>query len=524
MNMKSTILYKAKTLFTIALMVAGAGCSDLKEKPDFINPDTFYKSAAELALGVNAVYDDLNSGGNGYFYDRYVFECLVGYQVGWEKGPLQYNIGNVNPADEYIEAFWGICYRSINRANAILETAETIKDPANEALIKRVKGEALYLRAFYYYSLLSYFDNAPITIKSTKNIEELPSNSGGKRALIDQIYADAKAAAELLPKSYTGVDMGRATQWAAKSILMKTQLWDEKWADAKATGEDIINNSGLKLFDDFAHNFDLAHENQGERIFEAQVSAAANASEYNVHSAHFNPEDFPSQLGGSGWSWLSATQEFRAAYDKNDKRIAGTFVESYPTGRFGLIDGAYPMVRWSATADYNLSRFGGVVKSDANPRDPAQLIFGKAWAAKIVELDKSNAATEKNTVYIRLSDILLGHSEACNEGGQGDPLISINKVRARAGLEPLKGLNQSSLRDAIIQERMQEFVFEQVMYPELRRKSKFGGSQDYLGDQIKHFAQKYKIDRAPKAKDYVLPVPLKELLGNPNVAQNPEWK
>ena len=522
--MKSAILYNIKSFVIVTLMVTGVGCSDLKEKPDFINPDTFYKSANELALGVNAVYDDLNSGGNGYFYDRYVFECLVGYQVGWEKGPLQYNIGNVNPADEYIEAYWGICYRSINRANAIIEVADAMKDPSNEALIKRVKGEALFLRSFYYYSLLSYFDSAPISTKSTQNIDELPSNSGGKRALIDQIYADAKAAAELLPENYTGVNIGRATKWAAKSVLMKAQLWDEKWADAKATGEEIITGSGLKLFDDFAFNFDLTHENQGERIFEAQVSASANASEYNVHSAHFNPEDFPSQLGGSGWSWLSATQEFRAAYDKNDKRIAGTFVESYPTGRFGLIDGAYPIVHWSATADYNLSRFGGVVKTDANPRDPSQMVFGKAWSAKTVELDKSNAATEKNTIYIRLSDILLGHSEACNESGQGDAFASINTVRARAGLQPLKGLTQKALRDAIIHERMQEFVFEQVMYPELRRKSKFGGTEDYLGDQIKHFAEKYKVDRAPKAKDYVLPLPLKELLGNPNVKQNAEWE
>lgn len=522
--MKFSLPYSNKIILSAMFLMSGISCSDLKEKPDFINPDTFYKSASELALGVNAVYDDLNSGGFGFFYDRYVFECLVGYQVGWEKGPLQYNIGNVNPSDEYIETYWGVCYRSINRANSIIETADAMVDPTNQALIQRVKGEALFLRSFYYYNLLSYFDNAPISIKSTQNINELPSNSGGKRALIDQIYADAKAAAEILPASYTGADVGRATKWAAKSILMKAQLWDEKWADAKATGEDIINNSGLKLFEDFAFNFDLTHENQGERIFEAQVSASANASEYNVHSAHFNPEDFPSQLGGSGWSWISVTQEFRAAYDKKDKRIAGTFVESYPTGRFGLVNGTYPIVTWSPTAEYNLSRFGGVVKSDANPKDPAQMIFGKAWAAKIVELDKSNAATEKNTIYIRLADILLGHSEACNESGQGDAFASINKVRARAGLDPLKGLSQSGLRDAIIHERMQEFVFEQVMYPELRRKSKFGGSQDYLGKEIKHFVEKYKIDRVLKAKDYVLPLPLKELLGNPNVTQNSEWK
>ncbi len=397
-----------------------------------------------------------------------------------------------------------ISYRSINRANAVIETADALKDPTNDALVKRLKGEAQFLRAFYYYGLLSYFDNPPLTTKSTKGISELPSNTGGKRAVIDQIYADAKAAAEVLPASYTGADRGRATKWAAKAILMKAQLWDEKWADAKATAEDIITNSGIQLFDNFAHNFDLAHENQGERMFEAQVSAAANANEYNVHSAHFNPEDYPSELGGAGWSWLSATQEFRASYDAKDKRIDGTFIETYPTGRFGKVDGAYPMVKWSPKADFNLSRFGGIVKSDANPRDPAQMIFGKAWSNKLVELGTNWTNTEKNTIYLRLADVLLGHSEACNESGQGDKFMGINKVRARAGWPALSGLSQSALRDAIIQEREQEFVFEQVMYPELRRKSKFGATPDYLGDHIKHYITKYNAGRTLKARDYVL--------------------
>jgi hypothetical protein len=342
--------------------------------------------------------------------------------------------------------------------------------------------------------------------------------------VIDQIYADAKAAAEVLPTTYPGTEAGRATKWAAKSILMKAQLWDEKWAEAKATAEDIINNSGIQLYENFGYNFDLAHENQGERIFEAQVSAAANASEWDVHSAHFNPEDYPSELGGAGWSWLSATQEFRAAYDSKDKRIDATFIESYPTGRLGKINGQYPIVKWSAKADFNLSRFGGIVKTDANPADPNQMIFGKAWSAKLVELGINYNNTEKNTIYIRLADILLGYSEACNESNTGDKFLGINKVRARADLTALSGLSQSALRDAIIMEREQEFVFEQVMYPELRRKSKMGGTPDYLGARINNYITKYKAGRTLKARDYVLPLPLKEIQGNPNVTQNKEWQ
>ncbi|WP_229204085.1 RagB/SusD family nutrient uptake outer membrane protein [Dyadobacter alkalitolerans] len=80
------------------------------------------------------------------------------------------------------------------------------------------------------------------------------------------------------------------------------------------------------------------------------------------------------------------------------------------------------------------------------------------------------------------------------------------------------------MRNAIIHERIQGFVFEQVMYPELRRKSKFGGPIDYLSKEIKHFVQKYNVDRVAKAKDYVLPRKVKELLRNLNVKQNATWQ
>lgn len=512
------------------LVLLSVGCSDLDETPDFISPDSFYASANELKLGVNAIYDDLTMGSGDWFnlfYNRYVFECVVGYQVGWEKQPLQYNLGNVTAQDDVIEAYWGQCYRSIYRANSIIGIADEIDDPANVELIKRLKGEAYFLRAFYYYGLLSYFDNVPLTTTAATNLDKLPSNSGGTRAVIDQIYLDAAAAAEVLPASYSGDDLGRATKWAAKTILMKAQLWDKKWIEAKATAEDIMNNSGIDLFDDFSYNFDVAHENQGERIFEGQVSGAANANEYSNHSAHFNPEDLPTDLGGAGWSWLSATQDFRGTYDDNDLRIEGTFVESYPTARTAKnASGNYPVVHWSKNASYNLSRFGGIVDPNANPNDPAALIFGKAWSSKITEIRSGGSwnLTEKNTIYLRYADVLLGHSEACNESATGNPFLGINQVRNRAGLGNVGALSQATLRDAIITERMQEFAFEQVMYPELRRKSTFGGNPDYLGDYIKKFSTKYNVGREVKAKDYVLPIPLKETLGNPSVTQNQPWQ
>ena len=202
------------------------------------------------------------------------------------------------------------------------------------------------------------------------------------------------------------------------------------------------------------------------------------------------------------------------------------FLESYPTARTKKdANGNYPIVTWSATAPYNLSRFGGIVDPNADPNDPSELVFGKAWSAKLTEQNRPSwTATERNTIYLRYADVLLGHSEACNESGTGDPYLGINEIRNRAGLPALSGLNQATLRDAIVNERMQEFAFEQVLYPELRRKSTFNGTPDYLGDHIRNFSTTYNVGRTPKAKDYVLPIPLREIQGNPNVTQNPEWQ
>ena len=279
------------------------------------------------------------------------------------------------------------------------------------------------------------------------------------------------------------------------------------------------------MFEDFAYNFDVEHENSGERIFEAQVSASANADEYNNHHAHYVPADLPNELGGVGWHWLNGTKAFRMRYDPSDKRIPGTFISEYPTNRIGLNSAdEFPTVRWSEDAPYNLSRFGGMVSADADPNNSEELIFSNGWVAKWVEIGiTAFALTERNIVYLRYADVLLGHSEAANESGTGDPYFGINEVRRRAGLEPLSGLSQSELRDAIVEERVLEFAFEQETYPELKRKSSFGGDPDYLGEYIQEFIDTYNVDRQLSPTDYVLPIPLNETLGNPNVEQNPGY-
>ncbi|MFK5972118.1 MAG: RagB/SusD family nutrient uptake outer membrane protein [Flavobacteriaceae bacterium] len=516
-----------RLLWVLAFAIPLVGCSDLEENPDFTTQDNFFGTAEQLELGVNGVYDGIGTGGEwfNHYYNRYVFECLVGYQVGWEKGPLDFQNGNVNSGDAYIAAYWKISYENINRANSIIQKADQLKEEGapNTALVDRVKAEALFLRAFYYYNLVRYFDDIPVTTQKTENDKDFPSNENGKRLALDLIESDLSMAAAILPEIYESANTGRATKWAAMALLVKAYLQDEKWNEARTTAETIINESGMTLFEDFANNFAVETENSGARIFEAQISASANSDEGLNYHQHFIPADLPNDLGGVGWHWLNGTQAFREKYDPNDKRIPGTFISEYPTTRVGPnSSGERPIVKWSADASYNLSRFGGLVAADADPDNPDELIFANAWSAKYTQVGLSNANnSEKNIVYLRLADVLLGHSEAANESGTGDSYLGINLVRERAGLGLLSGLSQDALRDAIVNERVLEFALECEIYPELKRKSTFGGSPDYLGDYIQDFIDTYNVDRTLSAKDYVLPIPLNEVLGNPNVTQNP---
>jgi len=527
-----------------ALVLTMAGCEDdLVQNPDFINPDTFYKDNAALEKGVNGVYANLggeNGGGEGrwfnWFYDRFVFEERVGYQVGWEKGPLAFQTGTETPSSGYIQAFWEISYQSINRANGAIEAARQlegeVQDPEKR---ERLMAEAQFLRGFLYYYLAAYFadgqQGVPLTTERTSGTTS--PQMASKSEIVQRVIDDASAAASNLPSTYEGANKGRATKWAAKTLLMKAHLMrgsmgnSQGWSNAASVAEDIMQNSPHSLYDDFINNWEVAHENEytGGRIFEGQVSASADAAQYSNAHAHFVP---PDHEFGQGWHWLWTTKKFRMRYDADDERIPGTFLQSYESVR---PDGATPedpvTVEWSADAPFEVSRFGGVVADGADPSNPDNLEYGGGWSRKWVENCGSRGcwnSTEKNIPYFRYADVLLGHSEACLEGASCDALSSLNTLRDKRGLSDLS-VSGAELRDSLVVEWMKEFAFEQKGFIFLKRKSSHNGSKkDYLAQWINDFGNTYNVDRSHREEDHIIPVPQREVNSNPNVSQHPIWQ
>lgn len=151
---------------------------------------------------------------------------------------------------------------------------------------------------------------------------------------------------------------------------------------------------------------------------------------------------------------------------------------------------------------------------------------------------------DRVSIMMRLAQIYLDYAEALNESspGQSDILNYLNLIRQRAGL-PLYGAGtgqisisgQDAIRTAIRNERRVELAFESSRYFDVRRwgTAEDESSLDYQGKAIygmdidengDNFFVRTKIeDRSFEKKNYFFPIPLKDMLINKNLVQNPGW-
>ncbi|MBK5722798.1 RagB/SusD family nutrient uptake outer membrane protein [Dysgonomonas sp. Marseille-P4677] len=152
---------------------------------------------------------------------------------------------------------------------------------------------------------------------------------------------------------------------------------------------------------------------------------------------------------------------------------------------------------------------------------------------------------DRVSIMLRLAQIYLDYAEALNESnpGNADILKYVNLIRERAGI-PQYGSgagkivisnDQATVRQAIRNERRVELAFESCRYFDVRRwcTAENASSLDYQGKAIygmnidkdgEDFFVRTKVeDRAFSKKNYFFPLPLKDLVINKNLVQNPGW-
>ncbi|HEY8917190.1 MAG TPA: RagB/SusD family nutrient uptake outer membrane protein, partial [Chitinophaga sp.] len=391
-------IYKT-ALVVLLLSSCGKGFIDLKPISS-VTTDNFYRTAEDFTNAVNGAYNALRTGGT-YGADSYIFgEIRSDNSTPVASGSVtdqdefdRFYIRTTNP---FINNRWSNSYTAIGRCNAILGRIDPIT--MDNALKARYIGEAKFLRALFYFNLVRTFGDVPLVLKEIINPDEgYEYGRNPKADVYAQIEKDLTEAAEALPVSYTGADVGRATQGAAKAMLGRVLLTQKKYAPAAAQLKAVIDLHQYELVPVYADFFKVNNKNNKEAIFDVQYKSGG-IGQGNPWPNSFAPQNSGNaviQFGGGGNN--VPTDDLVNDYEAGDQRKAATIATSYVNASGATIPGNF-------------------VK--------------KYYDVPTVINDNGN-----NIPIIRYADVILMYAECLNEAAYvagGEAFTYLNQVRHRA--------------------------------------------------------------------------------------------
>ena len=448
-------LYK----ISLALILGLGTLTSCEDKLELTNPNqqttaTFGNTAEDLEECVIAAYNHMRMEGS-YARVGYTIDLTRGDEV-WNSSQVWYlpfDDLNVPATDEICMWPWREWYYTINVCNFILSRTDAEGATLTEQM-KRIKGQALFIRGIAYYNLAGYFQT-PILITDYSNYSDLNSLYGANNTydeVWDQVEKDFSEAMTLLPTRAAGGQwaQGRATSGAAAGFYARALMMRHKYSEALTVLKAIIGGTygSYKLMDNYGDNFreGSKYENNDESLYEVQfldygsqgtddewtpVNTSSNATQGHAIESNFGPGDC------GGWADLSASPWLYNLF-KAEKTTSG---------------GLDPRLYWTIgtyESEWDGFEYGNVCYTQPMSADQFVVTnnnYGGLPIAKFTNLrtgiyDKvvTGLHCGINLRLMRFSDVLLRAAECENEisGPTQQAIDWINQVRNRAGLASLK--------------------------------------------------------------------------------------
>ncbi len=158
---------------------------------------------------------------------------------------VEMNENTITPANQYVLGLWRDMYKTIYKANAILEglQSSTTLTPATQS---RLSGEAKFIRAFSYFYLINLFGDVPLVL--TTDYQENQSIPRTPVPVVyQQILSDLTEAQQTLPENYSAYNNERVRpiQLAATALLARVHLFNGNYSEAEAMASSVIAASSM---------------------------------------------------------------------------------------------------------------------------------------------------------------------------------------------------------------------------------------------------------------------------------------
>lgn len=410
-----------------------------------------------------------------YPYDTDEMQGLPGASDAFRKGIARYS---PTPTNAEVTNPWNNLYQGVERANICIKNIPLMElyakgAPADTAALHRLYGEALTLRAQYYFELIRNWGDVPATFVPATDTDDKNLPNADRNATYTRLIADLLIAEKLVPyRSQAGAYNERITKGAVKALRARLAMYRggyranagtgvierpadyldyyrmarQECADLLARrGEHTLNASYEETFRSINQlRPDVAHE----IMFEVGMGAGTAASDSKLGYVN-GPKLNASPTYGSTQGSVNALPTYFYAFDSTDVRRDVT-VTLYTVES---TDQQKPV-------PLNLATDG---KFRRDWRTPAQTGTGNYL--------------NYNWPLIRFADVLLMFAEADNEiNGAPSPaaiaafeevrLRGYGGVRARIGTTPT---SRAGFFDALVNERFLEFGGEGIRKYDLLR-------------------------------------------------------
>lgn len=415
---------------------------------------------------------------------------------------------------------WGPTYTRIRQTNIFLSHIDGAT--FDDALKQRMKGEAYFLRAYFYHNLMRMYGGVPLISKVFGLNEDYTVARNSFQETVAFIVGDADSAAALLPLSYSGADVGRATKGAALALKARVLLYAASdlynvnpsgsaftgyngpqdraalWRAAKDAAKAVMDLGTYGLFRPNPTTPQEATENYAA-LFLQQMSEEVILSRFFLSTRddgyhpglHNGPNGFHTWGGntpiqnvvddyrmadGSKFDWNNAL-EAAAPYVQRDPRFYASIAYDGATWRSRPDDVKKLDPIGTIQTFRELKLPNGSVVAGLDTRDSPVENWNGAYSGYYLRkfIDPSiNAQFIKEQVpwiYFRYAEVLLNYAEASIELNElGDALTALNQIRRRAAMpEFAAGIDQVTLRDEYRNERRVEMAFEEQRFFDVRR-------------------------------------------------------
>lgn len=348
---------------------------------------------------------------------------------------------------------WRVLYASVQRSNDVLRLLSQVVENGgiSEANALQIEAEARFLRGLYHLEAALMWRNIPF-IDETVSFANENYNLPNPGPVWSSIESDFQFSGENLNE--TKDEVGRANNWAAKSFLVKTYMFQQKFNEAKPILDDILSNgvtsNGLKygLSEHYFDNFKPSTKHGPEQVFAIMhsVNDGADGNNGNTPSGegHSGPYGGPFPSYGFYQPSFSLVNSY-----KTDPETGLPLLENY--NDFNVdhdlgIPSSQPFTPYQGTLD---SRLDWIVGRRGIPFLDWGVNPGMSWVRQqsvggpYLHMKNANPQSEpearennssaNNYNLIRFADVLLWAAEVEVEIGSLNLAESyVNRIRARA--------------------------------------------------------------------------------------------